>query len=533
MRILTLSGRMEPRRFVEPRREYEPEEPSLIDRRQWADEEEGIPYRVQDDRGRSRSYDRRRSVPDHQQHDSEERIIYQARERHVPHEHRTSRIPRLKHSHQHHSRPPPPQIINQPPHVTVESDNEEEDIQERIILTPGPRSREHSRIPPHVHPTTDAPRETAYVRVPRHRSPIPPPPVYITRQTIPPVPDTTHSRPDETPIIIEAVPPSTHTRHHHRHRHRPILIQEVPRPPRTHETLVPVPPDHDVEQDFFDHGRGMWDFDMLVREGQAEEQRRADRAAARQRNEARRRMRAREEEARLRFELARDELDRMRREARREVSPGRGRYFAAPAGGSGVGGPSRWDEGDEGKEGESRKGKEREKEKKKGDGCCERLLAFLQQDAEIQHYRWREMRAWNSILVGELITSRREAVVSTLQRTTPPVNSQNDRDQGTGDNANNFPRPSVLGGARRRLALAGAERRIKVGFMFLRGGQAVKSKHLHEYSALRDMTEQRDTWLIKRMARFYARHVATRRWFPCKKRLALAKFVRVSGHSYL
>lgn len=122
--------------------------------------------------------------------------------------------------------------------------------------------------------------------------------------------------------------------------------------------------------------------------------------------------------------------------------------------------------------------------------------------------------------------SRRQAVSPPLQQMIHVFNIQGTgggAQTSTDGNANTFPRPEILWGGP-----PAAEREIKVGFMFLHDGKAVRSKHLHKYTAVKDVTEQVDTWLIDRMRRFYARHVATRRWIPLKKRLALAKFVKVS-----
>jgi hypothetical protein len=448
--------------------------------------------------------------------DQREHIHATARERAVRRpsfERRSSRIYQEVHTPRHRSRSPPPQEISSPVSSNADSD-EEETIQERIIHVAEPHSREYMHRPAHVRPNTFIHVQNPYTT--RPRNPSPPPPVYLTEETHRPVHDTTHRTPTH-PIIIETAPRNPQTRH--RRRHRASVVHEVPRP-RTHETLVSVPTDHDVEEDFFEHGRGMWDMEMLLRQSQVEERQRADRAASMQQQDRRHRMSAQDEEARRRYERARDELDQMRRSMRRP------QHSASPSGP----GPSRWGPGEEGGGG-SRKGKEREKEKEKGDGCCEKLLAFLQQDAEVQHYRWREMRDWNALLVGDLIRSRQQAVVvPSWQQTNIIVNSQNGGGgQGTDGNTNTFMRPSMLGEAHHELGLT-AERHIKVGFMFLRDGKAVMSKYLYKYLAVRDMTEQHDMWLIKHMTKFYAKHVATRRWIPCKKRLALAKFVRVSGY---
>ncbi|RYP19047.1 hypothetical protein DL765_003543 [Monosporascus sp. GIB2] len=449
----------------------------------------------------------------------EERIGYPAPERHVPRpsfERRSTRIPEEIHSLRHRSRSPPSQRT--PASVGPRADVHEEDIvQDRIPVTARPRSRERTHIPSHVRPNTYIPEETTYTSGRRTR--IPPPQVHLTEEAHRPIHDTTH-RTSTNAIIIEAAPRNRHARH--RRSHRSSFIHEVPRP-RTHETLVSVPEDHDVEEDFFGQGRGMWDFDKLLRESQADERRRGDRVAAMQQHDAPRRMRAQDEEAWRRFQLARDELDRMRHSMRRESSPAPRRehsrqYFASAS----RPGPSRWDSEEEG---QSRKGKENEKEKEKGDGCCEKLLAFLQQDAEFQHYRWTEMRDWNALLLGELISLRRQAMAPSRQQTNIIFNNQHGGGQGADENTNTFLRPSMLGSARRRFG-PGTERQIKVGFMFLRDGQAVQSKRLHKYLAVKGTTEQHDTWLIRHMTRFYAKHVATRRWFSCKKRLALAKFVR-------
>ncbi|KAK4464702.1 hypothetical protein QBC42DRAFT_263088 [Cladorrhinum samala] len=144
----------------------------------------------------------------------------------------------------------------------------------------------------------------------------------------------------------------------------------------------------------------------------------------------------------------------------------------------------------------------------------------MQEEAELQHYRWNEMREWNALLVDEMVRSRRQAV--------PPIHIFNVQGTGWGaqrltdhGNANVFPRPEFLRGRP-----PAAEREIRVGFMFLHDGEAVQSRHLERYMAVKGVTAKADTWLINLMTAFYATHVAARRWMPLSKRLALAKFVR-------
>lgn len=135
---------------------------------------------------------------------------------------------------------------------------------------------------------------------------------------------------------------------------------------------------------------------MLLREGRLDERRRAERDAEFRRAEAQRRVWTHEEEARRSFELAREELATMRSRKRasghgggRASGTGPGEVFGpGPSGSEAGGGGGRPDE-----ERKKWKGKEKEKEKEAGDdGCCERLLACIQEEAEFQHYRWSEMR---------------------------------------------------------------------------------------------------------------------------------------------
>jgi hypothetical protein len=132
----------------------------------------------------------------------------------------------------------------------------------------------------------------------------------------------------------------------------------------------------------------------------------------------------------------------------------------------------------------------------------------------------------------EMIRSRRQPPPppSSWQQTNVIVNNNSSNQATTTEGSETHARPNIIGTTE---SPPGTKREVNVGFVFLRNGHAVWSR-LHHYTAVKDVTVEHDTWLIEGMTDFYTNHVATRRWISGKKRLALAKFVRVGGYlSYL
>jgi hypothetical protein len=263
---------------------------------------------------------------------------------------------------------------------------------------------------------------------------------------------------------------------------------------------VPIPEGHDITVDYFRSGQGMWDHDRLLQETQEE---------ARQREaEIRQRMMAEELTSQDRVNVAQEELNTIRdrlhhirraRDDRREEESG----------------PSRHRE-------KSRMREEPEEE------CCEKLLRFLREESELQHHRWRETRRWQEMLIRYLIESRTSLF---------PLQANGDATTEYGqrgstkiyitENINVYVRPTSLGDSANEKPLTA--RSIQVGFMFLDRGAPTKSRRLHQYFSRPDDTARHDTWLIERMNSFYENHVSSKRWVPPLRRLALAKFVRVSA----
>jgi hypothetical protein len=386
---------------------------------------------------------------------------------------------------------------------------------------------ERPRIQRERSPGVEIPIPAAYVpqmpRQHRERSPgieIPIPAAYV--------PQVPRDHRERSPVVI-MVSASDHGREHrYRERHHERHHDREHRRHANHE-VVRIPEGHDVTADYFQYGFGMWDHDMLLRESQLEAQRQSERAAAERQAEVRQRAAAEEHEARRRFAAAREELRSFRENMQRfERSRSRAREDADDR--DGGAGPSRTER------------RRREKSSARGDdepdGCCERLLRFMQEESEIQHYRWRELRGWQEILTREMLHSRAARQLP-LPQTVVIVHNSSSRaapgGQDAGSAANVFPRPSWLGGMRGSASPAAdsdksmQQRKVRVGFMFLTKGNATHSRELHQYSTVAiGVTTKRDVWIIDLMNEFYASRVASRRWLPLK-RLALAKFVRASG----
>ncbi|KAK3319652.1 hypothetical protein B0T19DRAFT_432820 [Cercophora scortea] len=317
---------------------------------------------------------------------------------------------------------------------------------------------------------------------------------------------------------------------------------ESPRHRHRQNTLAHLFEQHDVARDFFARGRGMMDFDGLRRRAEEDERNRT-------------RYLQEQAERRVRAELAaaREALGMSRRRHRDERRPSRMREDRSSSA-SGHGGSDDDDHGPgRAYSRRRRKGKERAREMDSGDECCEKLLAFMRQEARVHRQWWDEMREWRleCVVKGHNLTHRRTRSAS---REDSDASHRDRRTHSGGDDhitdshTNVFSRPVVLepgrgmgesgnrtqrSRGRSRSASRRREsprpRRVSLGFMFLDDGEVIDTpgEDLLPYPPSGSL-KPHDTWLIRHMKDFYSKRVASRR-FPVlswRKRLSLAKFVR-------
>ena len=189
-------------------------------------------------------------------------------------------------------------------------------------------------------------------------------------------------------------------------------------------------------------------------------------------------------------------------------------------------------------------------------------LRFLEREAATQNLRWMAFQALQEAILDELLESRLQATAvappsyaaatfggfrqRSAQRPTATTATTPSNPTFMGDSSTNvFTRPPSLGtgtgtGAGRRARATtrpsaavpekAGLRKVKIGFMYLARGRPTHTRKLLQYyCSEHELTSKRDVWLIDHMTAFYTEYVASRRFFPVR-RLALAKFVRVSCH---
>jgi len=326
---------------------------------------------------------------------------------------------------------------------------------------------------------------------------------------------------------------------------------------------------YDLRQHYFLRARGMTDHDRLVAELRDETSRRTRQSVLdRERTDLRAMRDAWEELEVLRERLGQvhddgdddDDGDARRRRSWRESG-----QDDLDNDGAGVGSSSRVPRSP------SRRRKQKSRARGDEDGCCEKLLRFLREDAALQHSQWRQTRSWQEAVMRQLAAIQLQTDLPPpypgLDNDTSPSQSRR-RSRTSGELpadsglwAHNpaprealhvFHRPSSISGSglhsrsrsRRRGGTASKPVRnrinISIGFMFLVDGKVIQSSEedvnllTYHYHPRPRITKRNspgpaydDRWIIGEMKRFYSTRVAMRRWVPPVRRLALAKMVRV------